>query len=167
MSTNIEALLTEFTLHIDPAFEDFAKRFCNTEGFKKEKTKTMFLLDSWFEGYLYCALVGINRGERKKYSAAKKEKSRNWSKEHRDQLAYVLSLIISNDAVKDELKIYDREQIQNTFVNEDDLLKLLKNICDEYANEGLNYLQGEFEKNERLFEDYDALKNIFLKSKIT
>ena len=162
---NIEALLTDYSLHIDPNFEEFASKFCNIQGFKEEKTKTMFLLDSWFEGYLYCVIIGLIKNDRKKFSSAKKEKARTWSKEHREQLAYVLSLILGRDDIKNELNIYTRSQIKTSFTNEDDFMKQLKSICDEFSNGGLNYLRNEYEKNEYLFEDYDSLKDILIKCK--
>jgi hypothetical protein len=165
MSITIETLLNDLSLHIDSDYEEFANNFCNPEGYKKEKTKTMFTLSSWFEGYLFCALIGLNINDRRKYSSAKKEKSRTWSKDYREQLAYVLSLILSKDDIKNELFIYDREQIDSSNLNEDDLIKQLKNICDEYVNGGLYYLKSEWEKDNRLFDSYNSIERVFLKSK--
>ena len=143
---NLEALLTEYNLHIDASYEEFIKKFCNTHGAAgNETTKTMFLLNNWYEGYLYCMLIGININVRKKYIGTKTEKVRHWSKNYKDQLAYSLSIVFSKKDVRKELKIETREQIQSNFSEIETFMKQLKEICDEYCNGGLYYLKKEFE----------------------
>ena len=159
---NINDIITEHTLYIDSTLEEFINKFCNTTGFDRTITKDRFVLGSWYEGYLYCLLLGINLNRRHIQGYAKKtEKARNWSTNYKDQYKYCIAKLIQRPDVLKELQINERFEIDENFKDIKFLLDKIKEICDEFSIGGVLYLKERYEKDDNLFYGYDALKNIY------
>lgn len=152
---NFEVKLADLTLYIDDQHEDIAKMFCNTSGSKSKEHK----LNTWYEGYIYTALIGMNINSRIEYKS-KKEKARRWDS-FRDQLGFVFMKALSKDDVRNELKILNYEQIKSDFEDIDDLIRKTYSIIGEYSNGGLKYLKDEYANHDSLFDSLYALEKIY------
>jgi len=152
---NFEVKLADLTLYIDDQHEDIAKMFCNTSGSKSKEHK----LNTWYEGYIYTALIGMNINSRIEYKI-KKEKARRWDS-FRDQLGFVFMKALSKDDVRNELKILNYEQIKSDFEDIDDLIRKTYSIIGEYSNGGLKYLKDEYVNDDSLFDSLYALEKIY------
>jgi len=152
---NFEVKLADLTLYIDDQHEDIAKKFCNTSGSKSKEHK----LNTWYEGYIYTALIGMNINSRIEYKT-KKEKARRWDS-FRDQLGFVFMKALSKDDVRNELNILNYEQIKSDFKDIDDLIRKTNSIIGEYSNGGLQYLKDEYANHDSLFDSLYALEKIY------
>ena len=152
---NFEAKLMGLTLYIDEQYEGIANKFCNTGPVKGKGHK----LNTWFEGFIYTALIGINIDSRIEYKKSK-EKFRRWDS-FIDQLGFVFMKALSKDDVRNELKILDYNQINSEYEGVDDLITKASSIIGEYSNGGLKYLQDEYSKDNYLFESLYALEKIY------
>ena len=157
---NFEVKLADLTLYIDEQYdhekEGIANKFCNTGGVKSKGHK----LNTWFEGFIYTALIGINIDSRIEYKK-RKEKSRRWDS-FRDQLGFVFMKALSKNDVRNELKILNYEQINSEdYQGVDDLITKASSIIGEYSNGGLKYLQDEYSKDDSLFDSLYALEKIY------
>jgi hypothetical protein len=153
---NFEVKLADLNLYIDDQYEEIANKFCNTGHSKPSREHK---LNTWFEGFIYTSLIGLNIDSRLEYKN-KKEKFRRWST-FRDHLGFVFMKTLSKDDVRNELKILDYEQIKSDYDGVDELITNTFSIIGEYSNGGLNYLQGKYEKNNSLFDSLYALENIY------
>ena len=152
---NFEVKLSDLNLHIDAQYEEIANKFCNTGKSKSKQHK----LNTWFEGFIYTALIGINIDSRINYKD-KKEKFRTWST-FRDHLGYVFMKTLSKEDVRNELNILDFNQIKLDFGGVNDLIDKTFAIIGEYSNGGLKYLQDKYENNNSLFDSLYALEKIY------
>jgi hypothetical protein len=153
---NFEVKLTNLNLYIDDQYEEIANKFCNHG---KAKSKNEHKLKTWFEGFIYTALIGININSRVKYKN-KKEKFRRWST-FVDQLSFVFMKTLSRGDVRKELNILEFEQIKSDFDGIDELIAKTFVVIGEYSNGGLKYLQERYENNNSLFDGLYALENIY------
>lgn len=159
---DINELLTEHTLYIDSTLEEFINNFCNTTGFVKTLTSERFLLGSWYEGYLYCLLIGINTNKRHFEGYSRKlEKARSWSSAYKEQYKYCIGKIIYRPDILKELNIDERDMIDIHFEDRKTLLDKIKVICDQYSLGGVRYLQEKYELDDNFFHGYAALKRIY------
>ena len=147
--------IADLSLSIDAEYEDIANMFCNTSGKKTKEHK----LHTWFEGYIYTALIGMNKDIRIEYKN-KKEKARRWDS-FREELEFVFMKVLSKDDIRNELKILNYEQMKSDFINVDDLINKSYSIINEYSNGGLKYLQDKYKSNPSLFDSLYALENIY------
>jgi len=115
-------------------------------------------LSSWYEGYIYSALLGIRVGNRKEFSK-KMDKAPKWSHNYVEQFKFCISLLLTKEDILNELGLLDYESIIEGG-DAEDIMAQLKSICDEYSNGGLEYLSDLYEKDNSLFDDYDSLKTI-------
>lgn len=152
---NFEVKLSDLNLHIDAQYEEIANKFCNTGKSKSKQHK----LNTWFEGFIYTALIGINIDSRINYKD-KKEKFRTWST-FRDHLGYVFMKTLSKEDVRNELNILDFNQIKLDFGGVNDLIDKTFAIIGEYSNGGLKYLQDKYGNNNSLFDSLYALEKIY------
>jgi len=149
--------IADLSLSIDAEYEDIANMFCNTTGKKTKEHK----LHTWFEGYIYTALIGMNKDIRiKDKDKKRKEKSRRWDS-FREELEFVFMKVLSKDDIRNELKILNYEQMKSDFINVDDLINKSYSIINEYSNGGLKYLQDKYKSNPSLFDSLYALENIY------
>jgi hypothetical protein len=152
---NFEVKITDLNLYIDDQYEDIANKFCNTGKSKSKQHK----LNTWFEGFIYTALIGINIDSREKYKN-KKEKFRRWST-FREHLNFVFMKVLAKEDVRNELKILEFDQIKSEFISVDELVKKTFEIIGEYSNGGLKYLKDNYERNNSLFESLYSLEKIY------
>ena len=162
---NFEEHIRQHSLKLDSHYENLASQFCNIEGYKKEKTGSQYVLGSWFEGYLYCLLLGLKIGEREGKKGKWLDKKNSWSPYNLDQYKYAIGKVLSDPRLLNELGIASREQIDQEYTSVRKLLLDVKQICDEFVNGGLEYLSKEYKKNDMLFSDHMSLKRIFLDAK--
>lgn len=157
---NVDVLLSNHRLYIEEDLEDFASLFTSIAGFKKERAKERFLLKNWYEGYLFCLLIGLKTENRQTdgYNN-KKEKANNFNT-YVKQYKYAISLLLSKPDIINELNLKNRKSI-NQIEDLKTLLDSIKDICDQYAIGGLKHLKELYEKDEYLFEDVFALKSIY------
>jgi hypothetical protein len=93
---NIDSIILDQRLYIDSSYEDIAELFCNLQGSATTITKNRFLLSNWYEGYLYCLLLGIKIGEREQYKKGNKvDKAPKWSKNYIAQYKYAITLLLA------------------------------------------------------------------------
>ena len=90
---------------MDSESEEVAGNFCNLKGASTTKTRERFLLSNWYEGYLYCSLLGIKIEERLERKGDSLDKAPKWSPYYIDQLKYTFALLLSIKDVQHELKI--------------------------------------------------------------
>lgn len=158
---NLDQILFGHRLVLDSEYQKTASRFCNIVGSKTSKTKERYLLGSWYEGYIYCCLLGIKLGNVRQKSIGNRDTKRNnWSHNYLKQYKYLLLLLISRDDVKRELNIHTKDAIKNNFEGLESTFGQLKEIADEYCWGGLSYLKDKYENDETIFDNYDSLKLI-------
>lgn len=159
---NIDLLLTNHRLFIDEPDEEFAKLFCNTAGAETSRTKNRLILNNWYEGYLYCLLVGINSNSRKYEGYIKRQdKAPKWSNNYLEQYKYAMGKLMEKPSILNELGILDRDAIKNNFISSEKLLGDIKKICDQYSMGGLKYLRDKYEKDDSIFNSENSLKELY------
>jgi hypothetical protein len=162
---NIDLLLSNHRLFIDAQDEEFAKLFCNTAGAETSRTKNRLILNNWYEGYLYCLLIGINVNAREYNGFTdRKDKTPKWSHNYLEQYKYAIGKLLEKPSVLNELGILDREAIKTNFGGTEKLLGDVKKICDQYSIGGLRYLKDKFEKDDTLFNTAYSLKHLYEES---
>jgi hypothetical protein len=153
----MDILLKDHNLYIDSEYQNIANLFCNTGTGSTKKGK--FLLSTWYDGYIYTAILGIRLNQREKH-INKTEKQRVWSSSRFRQYKYLIALLLSKKDILNELNLLEYKSI----IEENEGLKItlekIKDICDEYSNGGLKYLSEKYEKDNSIFDDYDSLINI-------
>lgn len=159
---NIDLLLTNHRLFIDAPDEDFAKLFCNTAGAETSRTKNRLILNNWYEGYLYCLLIGINSNNRKDEGyTERRDKAPKWSNNYLEQYKYAIGKLLEKPSILNELGILDRNAIKNNFVSSEKLLTDIKKICDQYSMGGLKYLRDKYEKDDSIFNSAYSLRELY------
>jgi len=156
----IEGLIFDHRLFIDSHYETLASTFCNLTGQKTSLTKERFLLNNWYEGYLYTLLLGIRNNQRENYIGNRTDKAPKWSSNYMKQYKYALFLLLSRNDILNELNLLDYQSIIQNNKDLKNILAELKKICDEYSNGGLKILSLLYEKNNTLFSEYNALEKI-------
>lgn len=162
---NIDGLLFDHRLFIDSYYEDFAGLFCNLTGQKTSLTKDRFLLSSWYEGYLYTVIIGIQVNEREDYKGRKVDKAPKWSSHYMRQYKYAISQLLAREDILNELDLLDYESITKSEVNAKKILDDVKKICDEFSNGGLKHLYNLYGKDNTIFNEYNSLENLFRNAK--
>jgi hypothetical protein len=158
----IDSIILDQRLHIDASLEDVAALFCNTAGAATNITKNRFLLSNWYEGYLYCLLLGMKIGEREPYRKGQKiDKTPKWSKSYIVQYKYAVANLLCKKDILIELNLTSRKSIETNYKGVDSLMDKIKKICDEYSNGGLLYLKNKFDQDDTIFNDYSSLKRIY------
>lgn len=148
-------------LFIDEGRQGFIENFSNTEGVKgASKSKDNYLFGNWYQGYIYVLLIGIKINERSEYKGKRTAKTANWSKSYISQYKYLLTLALTKPDVLKELGLSSRQDIANNYTANEDLIDRLTKICEKYANAGIDYLMEEYEKDDTIFNDYNAFTNI-------
>jgi len=161
----LDSILLTHRLHIDSHYETFVEIFCNTAGASTTKTTSKFVLSNWYEGYLYAVLLGLKINEREPRIGERKDKAPMWSKNYINQYKYAVTSVLARKDILFELNLLSREAISNNFVSVEVTLNQVKNICDEYSNGGVKYLFDEWTKDPAIFNEYTALKKIYLNAK--
>jgi hypothetical protein len=146
-------------LAIDNHYEDLAKLFCNLAGQETSRTKERFVLNSWYEGFIYTLLIGIHTGNRQKHKD-RLNKTSYWSGHYRDQYKYAIAFLLTKEDILNELNISSYDDIAKNYTNIEETLKSIHKICEEFSNGGLKFLKEQYENDNSIFEDYDCLKNI-------
>ena len=158
----MEHLIANHSLYIDKDFEGFINNFSSTTGTDFPAGKLGNYLGSWYEGYLYCLLIGINRNARHYEGYVNRyQKMPNWSTQNLDQYKYCIARVISRTDIKTELGLDSRDSIKKNFISTEELLKKVKIICDEFSLGGLHYLKGLYDNDQTIFNDAFALKDIY------
>jgi hypothetical protein len=160
---DINQYIEKHSLYIDEEYEPFINNFCSTTGNVFPQGKLGNYLGSWYEGYLYCLLIGLNTNSRHYDGFVKRhQKMPTWSRNNLNQYKFCISRVISRDDIVFELGIADRKGINEKFESSEKLLLDLKDICDEFSLGGVRYLKNLFDNNPNLFSnDAFALKNIY------
>ena len=158
---NINDLIADNSLTIDPENEEFASNFTSLAGFKKTKAKERLSLRTWYEGYLFCVLVGLKENERKVLNnqSPKIKRNRMDSLKYRDQIKFCLSLILSRKDIINELGLNSRDTVKQ-YESVNSFFKKLMSICNEFAYGGLEYLKNEFEKDDTIFDSFTCYREI-------
>lgn len=156
-------LFNKKRLFIDNHYENLAKLFCNLAGSETSRTKERFVLNNWFEGFIYTLLLGIKIGQREKHKD-KKDKTPFWSENYKVQYKYAIALMLSREDILNELNILSYDDISKNYTNLEETIKNIHKICEEFSNGGLKYLQELYDKDNSLFDDYDCLIKIMEKA---
>ena len=164
---DIDSKIQDQRLFIDSSYEDIAELFCNLAGAATSKTKKRFLLSNWYEGYLYCLMLGIKIDAREPYKKGKRaDKAPKWSKYYVTQYKYAVSKLLIKKDIQYELNLTNRKSIKENFTDIDSLMDQIKKICDEYSNGGLLYLKNKFDSDAIIFNNHDGLIKIYNETKI-
>jgi hypothetical protein len=161
----LDSILLTHRLHIDSHYEEFVELYCNTTGANTSKTAARFVLSNWYEGYLYAVLLGLKINAREPRIGERKDKAPMWSKSYLSQYKYAITNVLSRKDVLFELNLLSREAISTHFVSVEATLNQVKSICEEYCSGGLKYLYTEWQKDPTVFNEYNALKKIYLAAK--
>lgn len=158
----MEHQISNHSLYIDKNFESFINNFCSTLGQNFPQGKLGNYLGSWYEGYIYCTLIGLNTDNRH-YGGyeARHQKVANWSSQNINQYKYCLSRIIAREDIQLELGLTSRESIKNNFISVENCVDKLKDICDQFSLGGVRYLKSLYENDNRIFDDPYALLTIY------
>ena len=152
---NFERKLGAEKLYIEVEYEEIANKFCNP-GVASKGHK----LNTWYEGFIYTSLIGINIDSRVE-SKKRKEKARRWDS-FIEPLGFVFMKTLSKDDVRNELKIFEYIQVNSEeYEGLDDLITKAYSIIAEYSNGGLKYLQDRYRKDNSLFDSLYALEKIY------
>lgn len=158
----IDQIISNHSLFIDEEYEFFINNFCSTTGQNFPQGKMGNYLGSWYEGYLFCLMIGLNSNNRHQDGFIKRHtKMSNWSTQNIDQYKYCIARVISRKDIILELKLKSREDIKTGFKNIEELLSSLKIICDQFSLGGLLYIKNLYEIDSTIFEDPFALKSIY------
>lgn len=161
----MDQLIANHSLYIDTEYEGFINNFCSTTGSNFPQGKLGNYLGSWYEGYLFCLMIGLNTDSRRYEGYKKKYKKMDrWSPQNLKQYKYCIARVMSRLDIINELDIQNREGIKNNFESIEKLMEKVKNICDEFSLGGLDYLMKKYENDRGIFNDPLALKSIFLES---
>ena len=164
-------------LSINEYYEnDLIKRFCSTDNTDRNKR----VLSNWMEGYIYCLTLGIKKNQRRGFKlrddkSDKKNDKASWiASSYLNQYVFLASLVLSKPDILTELGILPgnkvsteeyRNHLKNKFLendfNREDFFKSitdqLKDICDEYVNYALHYLEQKKEEGVNFSDDYQIL----------
>lgn len=163
----MESIIIGHSLYIDKEYESFINKFSSTTGSDFPKGKMGNYLTSWYEGYLYCLMIGINVNARHYEGYVNKyQKMANWSNQNVNQYKYCISRIIGKEDILNELGLDSREKIIDNYKGLNELLKRVKDICDQFALGGLHYLRNEYSNDSSLFDEPFALLSIYEKTLI-
>jgi hypothetical protein len=158
----MDQLISNHSLFIDKNFEDFINNFCSTTGQNFPQGKLGNYLGSWYEGYIYCLLIGLNTNHRHYGGYENKhQKVAIWSNQNINQYKYCLARVISRDDVISELGLDTRVAIIGNFSSIENCLGKLKEICDQFALGGVRYLKGLYDNDNRIFDEPYALFKIY------
>jgi hypothetical protein len=158
----MDHIIANHSLYIDKEFEEFINNFSSTTGSDFPAGKLGNYLGSWYEGYLYCLLIGINTNSRH-YSdyINKHQKMPNWSNQNIDQYKYCIARVMSRMDIKTELGLDSRDSINSNFVSTEELLKKVKEICDQFSLGGVHYLKSLYDNDHTIFNNSFSLKVIY------
>ena len=174
---NLGSLLTEHRLHINSSLEEsLINLFCSTKTIGSRKR----LLENWFEGYIYCASLGLAHDRRRPFEKGEKSQKAQWSSSYISQYEYLLCQVLARQDVMAELGLWTVKKdvedfdiissIKERYTDDAEfdvhlfykkVLQEAKNICDEYMNGGLEILQEK--RNEGLIftDELDTLVKLF------
>lgn len=158
----MDTIILGHSLYIDKEYESFINKFSSTTGSDFPKGKMGNYLTSWYEGYLYCLMIGLNTNSRHYEGYVKKhQKMDRWSTQNINQYKYCIARVIGREDIIHELGLNSRESIVSNYVGLPDLLKKVKDICDQFALGGLHYLRKEYDNDSSFFDDPFALSSIY------
>jgi hypothetical protein len=158
----MDNIIANHTLFIDSEYEGFINNFSSTTGNDFPAGKLGNYLGSWYEGYIYCLLIGINTNSRHYNGFVKKHpKVTNWSNQNIDQYKYCIARVMSRMDIITELGLDSRNSINSNFDSTEELLKKVKDICDEFSLGGMHYLRNLYENDHNIFNDPFSLKIIY------
>jgi hypothetical protein len=158
----MDQIIANHSLNIDQKYENFINNFCSTTGSNFPQGKLGNYLGSWYEGFIFCLLLGLNTDSRHYKGYEKKyQKMPNWSSQNTDQYKYCIAKILSREDIIKELQIDNRVGINKNFKSTEDLLNQVKEICDQFSLGGLHYLIKLHENDSTIFNDPLALKTIY------
>ncbi|MFV0158679.1 hypothetical protein OBK24_09475 [Empedobacter falsenii] len=163
----MDTIILGHSLYIDKEYESFINKFSSTTGSDFPKGKMGNYLTSWYEGYLYCLMIGLNTNSRHYEGYVKKhQKMDRWSTQNINQYKYCIARVIGREDIVNELGLNSRESIEDNYIDQTNLLKKIKDICDQFALGGLHYLRKEYDNDSSLFDDPFALSRIYENSLI-
>lgn len=163
----MDGIILGHSLYIDKEYESFINKFSSTTGADFPKGKMGNYLSSWYEGYLYCLMIGLNINSRHyKGYVTRHQKMDRWSTQNIDQYKYCIARVLGREDIINELGLNSRKSIVSNYDGLNELLKKVKNICDEFALGGLHYLRNQYENDSTIFEDPFALSKIFEEAKM-
>lgn len=158
----MDNIIGAHSLNIDKEYESFINKFSSTTGSDFPKNKMGNYLTSWYEGYIYCLMIGLNTNSRHYEGFKNKhQKMPNWSNQNLNQYKYCIARVMAREDVFNELGLDLREKILENYNGISELLKNVKEICDEFSLGGLHYLRKEYENDSNLFDDPFALSMIY------
>ena len=158
----MDNIINGHSLYIDKEYESFINKFSSATGTDFPKGKMGNYLTSWYEGYIYCLMIGINTNNRHHEGyKIKHQKMANWSNQNINQYKYCIARVIAREDIINELELNSRENILKNYKGLSELLKNVKEICDQFSLGGLHYLNTKYENDSRLFDDPFALLKIY------
>lgn len=161
----MDQLILNHSLFIDKNYEEFINKFCSTTGSNFPPGKIGNYLGSWYEGYIFCLLIGLNTNNRHYNGFEKKyEKMSTWSTQNLNQYKYCLSRILSKQDIIVELGIDSRNNIMDNFTTTENLLKKTKEIADQFSLGGVHYLLNLYNDDVTIFDDSLSLVKIYKKT---
>lgn len=160
---NADLYINNQRLYFDSHYTETAKLFCNLEGAKTTLTRERFLLGSWFEGYIYTALLGLKLNHRCEFKN-RTDKAAKWSVHYMKQYKYLLVKILSKRDILNELQLLTKDSIVDNFKGTEGLLNELQGIANSFSNGGLEYLSELYRKDSSIFNYHDSLKRIYMEA---
>jgi len=174
---NIKLFLAEHRLHINESVEkSVINTFCSTTTTGSRKR----LLENWFEGYIYCATLGMAKGRRKPFGKGQKTQKAQWSNSYLSQYEFLICQVLTRQDVLVDLGLWtDRKNteafdivsaVQGRYSDgagfeEQIFFKRIlleaKVVCDEYMNGGLDYLEEKMKEGVVFTDQLDTLVAMF------
>jgi len=160
----MDDIIANHSLYIDQEFEGFINNFCSTTGADFPQGRLGNYLGSWYEGYLYCLLIGLNTNSRNYLGYTKNKKHQKmsvWSPKNINQYKYCIARVMAREDINTELKLNSRDNIQNNFISTENLLSKVRDICEQFSLGGVHYLKQLYDNDPSIFDDQLALKTIY------
>ena len=174
---NIKSFLVEHRLHINGDLEEsLINSFCSTKTTGSRKR----LLENWFEGYIYCATLGLAQDRRRPFEKGQKVQKAQWSSSYISQYEHLICRVLTRQDVLVELGLWTVKKHASEFditasvkeryagVGEFEeesfyrnALLEAKGICDEYMNGGLEYLEEKMNGGLVFTDELDTLVTMF------
>lgn len=148
----------------DSSYEEFIKKFTVEQGGKAGKVDDNIGTVAWEQGrffsskyeiYMYALLIGLKKGI--KHPTPKGIESKKFISIESWKPVEIADYCIMCILAVSDIDLNDIEQMEDSEVEKQ--ITKLKNLFEEYANGGFDYLKSEYENNQIVFENNE---NIFI-----
>ena len=117
MNQTLITQILQHDLHYDEDLDDIAKMIAITgaakdeEGGRYEAASKKFLLKTWYDGYLFCLQIGLEKNQKRDAKNKSIKVTRGWAKRRRPYLT-LIAVMLEKTEVQEELGLNDRKSLK-------------------------------------------------------